>query len=370
MNSKVSIAFFTRTPWNEMPRIRHQLANLLASNGHHITFFEKGDSPDSRKISDNITVISLPEVIHHQLRPLKSIGDTANNFPKNFIKKYYVDKPSPDIVINFNYDFGFLKEIFPAVPLITFINDDFIAQAKPWMKKAITARLAETCSISDEVLTVSYPLLRQLQKHNKNSHLFLPWAEKKYSEPTIGKERNVVLYFGYINHRVDFNVLKEIAEAKIPLRLIGPVQRTVDKIALEKLLLHKNVSLLPAQFISKIDFSDICCSIMPYDAKVESVNACSISNRAFNLLSYGILLLQPAFPEVVPASDKIIRYCRTAEDYLKGIEYFKNNFVDSQDEIQKFLSGNYSEDRYEFLQSIFDRLITKNNEVETVNSGY
>ncbi|HLG35415.1 MAG TPA: hypothetical protein VI757_11090, partial [Bacteroidia bacterium] len=366
MKEKISIAFFTRTPWNEMPRIRHQLANLLTAHGHHVTFFEKADSTSSSPqiISKELTVVALPEVLHHQLRPLRSIGDAANIFPRNFISKYYSDLTSPDIIVNFNYDFSFLREIFLDIPLITFINDDFIAQAKPWMKKIISERLAETCIVSDAVLTVSYPLFRQASKYNSNSHLFLPWAEKKYSQPTAGKERNSVLYFGYINHRVDFKVLEKIADATILLRLIGPVQRTVDHAALEKLLLHKNVSLLPPQLLSEIDLSDVCCSIMSYDVKVESVNACSISNRAFNLLSYGIPLLQPAFPEVVPASEKIIRYCTSSKDYLTGIEYFKNNFFDSQNEIQKFLTGNYSDNRYDFIRRIFNELTTKQNSGE------
>jgi hypothetical protein len=184
------------------------------------------------------------------MRPLRPIGDAANIFPKNFIRKYYTANEVPDLIINFNYDFGFLKEMFPSIPLITFINDDFIAQAKPWMKKAIASRLEETCSASDSVLTVSYPLLRQVTMHNSRSHLFLPWAEEKYSQPSESKERNVVLYFGFINHRVDFKVLEKIADENIFLRLIGPVQRTVDKVGLKKLLLHKNVSLLPPQLIS------------------------------------------------------------------------------------------------------------------------
>ena len=373
MREKINVAIFTRTSWSEMPRIRHQLVKLLTTHGHHVTFFEKEDSAFSsspRIFSELLTVVALPELLHHQLRPLRSIGDAANIFPRNFIGKFYSANEVPDLLINFNYDFGFLKEIFPAVPLITFINDDFIAQAKSWMKKAIASRLAETCSVSDTVLTVSYPLLRQVSKHNIDSHLFLPWAEKKYSQPVTGKERNAVLYFGYINHRIDFNVLERIADAKILLRLIGPVQRTVDKAALEKLLLNKNVSLLPPQLLSEIDLSDVSCSVMPYDLKVESVNACSISNRAFNLLSYGIPLLQPAFPEVVPAPEKIIRCCGTVEEYLSGIEYFKNNFFDSQNEIQKFISGNYSSDRYELLSELFDSLISKHNRVETINSGY
>ena len=31
----------SRTKWNETPRIRHQLAYLLKSNGYDVTFIEK-----------------------------------------------------------------------------------------------------------------------------------------------------------------------------------------------------------------------------------------------------------------------------------------------------------------------------------------
>jgi len=193
IKDKLRIAFFTRTSWNEMPRIRHQLTKLLTANNHHVTFFEKANSSSAspKVISENLTIVTLPEIIHHQLRPLRSIGNAANIFPKNFIRKYYSSRKLPDVIVNFNYDFSFLKKIFSGIPLITFINDDFIAQAKPWMKKMIAERLAETCSVSDAVLTVSYPLLKQVLKHNPNSHLFFPWAEKEYAEPATGKIREL-----------------------------------------------------------------------------------------------------------------------------------------------------------------------------------
>ena len=119
MKKKFTAAVFTRTPWNEMPRIRHQLANLLAAYNHHVTFFEKAESISSglpRRISEFLTVVPLPEVIHHQLRPFRQLGNAANSFPKKFISRYYSKINPPDVIINFNYDFGFLKDIFPDVP--------------------------------------------------------------------------------------------------------------------------------------------------------------------------------------------------------------------------------------------------------------
>jgi hypothetical protein len=213
-------------------------------------------------------------------------------------------------------------------------------------------------------------LCRQLSKYNRNTLPFLPWAEKKYSPPADNRERNVVLYFGYINHRINFEVLNTLAESGTLLRIIGPVQRTVDKTALQKLLSNKTVSLLPPQLLSEVDLSDVYCSILPYDANVESVNAGSISNRGFNLLSFGIPLVHSALAELVEAPPSVIRYCKNMNDYFSGMEYFRNNFFASQNDIQKFLSGNYPEGRYGFLKILFDELILKYKPVETVNTGY
>jgi hypothetical protein len=80
--------------------------------------------------------------------------------------------------------------------------------------------------------------------------------------------------------------------------------------------------------------------------------------------------LQPPLGETVKVSGKIIRYCVPAEDYLTGIEYFKNNFFESQEDIQNFLSGNYSQDRYESFIHLVDNLILKYNPVEAINTGY
>ena len=320
MTSNLNISVFTRTCWNEFPRLRHQVALLLARNGHYVTFFEKPENRNAvvRKISDRLTVVPMPEIIHHQLRPFRFISDAANGFPKRLIHSWFKNSPRPDIIINFNYYFYFLKKLFPDIPVCSVINDDFVAQGKPWMKKSIAAQLRDTCTYSDSVLTVSNSLQKKLSEFNSRTFLFFPWAEKKYSPPEKSPVRNVVLYFGHINHRLNFDLMNEIAAAGMPFRLIGPVQRTVDMRALKKFLLHKNVSLLPPVPLANVDFNDVCCSVMPYNLNVESVNACSISNRSFNLLSFGIPLVAPLMPDGIKVSPDVISYCGSSKELIWG----------------------------------------------------
>src|SRR5258705_6459522 len=298
----------------------------------------------------------MPENIHHQLRPFRFISDAAHYPVKQHIRKWFHHHTQPDIIINFNYYFYFLKNLFPDIPLCTIINDDFVAQAKPWMKKSIASQVQDTCRSSDAVLTVSYPLLEKLRSINRETHLFFPWAEKNYSPPRQNSKRNVVLYFGHINHRLDFKLMEAIASAGITLRLTGPVQYTVNKDALKKLLLHKNVSLLPPSPMNEVDFSDVSCSILPYDLNIKSVNACSVSNRSFNLLSYGIPLVASALPGGIELGPDVISYCDSAEQFISRIRYFQHNFMNVQPSISHSLKGHDADDRYRLLCEIFETI--------------
>ena len=55
--------FFTKTNWNEQPRMRHQLALLLRNYGHQILFFEK----------PNNSVFIPKGAIHRIENPFKKI---------------------------------------------------------------------------------------------------------------------------------------------------------------------------------------------------------------------------------------------------------------------------------------------------------
>jgi hypothetical protein len=359
VNRKLRIAIFARTSWSEFPRLRHQVTQLLVSNGHHVTFFEKpdGQTGDERKISDRLTIVPMPEFIHHQLRPFRFISNGVNRFAERLIQKYFHLDGEPDLIINFNYYFYFLKKLFPHIPVISIINDDFEAQGKWWMKKNIGFQVEDTCRSSDAVLTVSYPLLTKLSEFNQETFLFFPWAQNKYSPPPITPGRNAILYFGHINHRLDFELMNEIAASGLPFRLIGPVERRVDKTAFRKFLLHNNVTLLPPCPLGELDFSDVCCSVLPYDLRVKSVNACSVSNRSFNLLSRGIPLIAPAMPGGIKISDDVISYCRK-EEFRGCIHYFRNHFYEVQKKIEEALDGNYAADRYALLENLFERFIS------------
>ncbi len=349
-----NIVIFTKTNWNEPPRLRHQLAKLLLSYGHQITFFEKTNLKSlkiEKYTKDKINFIRHYELLHHQLKPFNFLIKLNQFIIKYFIKNSLKNNDI-DLIINFNYDYDFLRELFPNKKVITIINDDFTAQAKPWMKKSIKTQLASTCQNSDIVLTVSYPLQKQIKEFDIDAYIFFPWAEQRYVAPTnVNQKRDTILFWGYIDHRVDWDIIQYLLDQNIKLRFIGNIQSNIKE-KVEELRRYNNFEVLTATSIDKIRFNDICCSVLPYDLDVNGVKAISISNRAFQLLSYGIPLIYSDLPELINAPTNVISRSRNNKEYLKSIEYFKNNFSLCQNDIEVFLCKHYSEQRYKLIMDI------------------
>ena len=473
-----NIIIFSKTEWQEPPRLRHQLTRLLKKNGHNIIFFEKNSFRVQRgipfiyfqpaaRLEEGIHFYSHPELLHHQLRPfrllrklneyyeLRYINKILNNNNKPQLDKTEIQQGKhltaniqhptsniqPDLIINFNYDYYFLKNIFPDTPIATIINDDFEVKAKLWMKRSARSQIRQTCMNSDIVLTVSYPLLKKMKKYNKNTYLFFPWAEHLYQKPQYNKKsstpsifsfpikevnskqlpvgklstvncqlstdrigcgpggdtREIVLYYGYINNKLDWKIITNLAQAKIKLRFIGPVAKNVRK-QIQNLLNFKNFELLPPTDIQNIDFSDVCCSVIPYDLGCNttfmlqflknsfsppppsvpplgrtmsgghrasiaggsgglglggtSIHSITVSNRIFNLLSYGIPIVNADLKYLIDAPQNVIRKCSSLEEYMEAINFFKNNFFSVQASIKNFLKGHYEANRYQFLIKI------------------
>jgi hypothetical protein len=347
------IIFFTKTNWTEPPRIRHQLARLLLDNGHNVTFFQKSSIKQFRikkYTSNNVSLIKHFELFHHQLRPFDFLVKLNKMVAKYFIKQS-VKNQNVDLVINFNYDYSFLKDIFPGKKIITIINDDFVAQAKPWMVSSIKKQLQSTCKNSDLLFAVSYPLVDQLKQFNKNTHLLLPWSQNRYKIPRMVEKKNVVLYWGYVDKRVDWDVIFYLLEQKINLRFVGTVSHSVkDKIA--KCKEYKGFELFKPSLLGDLPLDDISCSLLAYDISIKALEAVTISNRAFQLLSFGIPLVYSDLPNLIKVKTTVISKCKTNEEYLSSIKLFTADFKSSQSDIKEFVNKNMGGDRYDLFKKL------------------
>jgi len=347
------VLILTKTNWSEAPRIRHQLTRLLKRKGYQIVFVEKNAYKNflikSRK-EEGIEFFGHAELIHHQLRYFKFI-QRLNNFVVQFYLKKIIKRVQFDFIMNFSYEYSFLKKLAPGKKVITMIEDDFESQAKFGMTRQIKNQVAETCRMSDSVLTVSYPLMEKLKTYNSNVKMLFPWSERQYTEPPKTQDRATVLYFGYV-HRLEWNVIEKlIKETDHKFRFVGPTAKSSDEKMIEHLKhTYSNFEYIPFSSIGDLKLDDVFCSILPYDPEIKSVQACTISNRAFNLLSLGLPLAYADLQYLIEAPESIITKNRSVEDYKKTLNFFRENFYAVQKDIETFLNSHYENDRWKILE--------------------
>ena len=167
----MKIVIINRSPWKEKPRMRKQLSLLLRDCGHEIHYvqFTRRTVSKIPEFVDGITVYQYKERIDFRLRI--SFLNRINTWMVKRPIKYLLESIQPDLIINFNIDYYFLRRLTP-IKIITFVNDDYISQAKSIMKYQAKWWYTQTLGTSDLVLTVSYPLQKLLRQYAKNVQLF------------------------------------------------------------------------------------------------------------------------------------------------------------------------------------------------------
>jgi len=351
------VLIITRTNWNEAPRIRHQITRLLKSRGYQITYIEKNAYKNvfiKHRHEEGIEFFAHADLIHHQLRYFPFIQKLNNAVVKFYLRRI-LRKVEFDFVMNFCYEYSFLKKLIPNKKIITMIEDDFESQAKFAMASAIRNQVKKTCENSDAVLTVSYPLFDKLKGYNSNVKMLFPWSQSQYVQPRVVGERNTVLYFGFV-HRMDWGMVENlIKNTQYRYRFVGPPAKNNDVRMLDYLKnTYSNFEHISYSSVKELVTDDVFSSILPYDPTIRSVQACTVSNRAFNLLSLGLPLVYADLQYLIKAPLSVIRRNRSLEEYKASLDFFKQNFYQVQDDIKGFLSSNYENDRWNVLKGTIE----------------
>ncbi|MFM7311868.1 MAG: glycosyltransferase, partial [Cyanobium sp.] len=294
---RLRILILTRTDWAEPPRLRHQLTQLLLDAGYRPTFVQKPACvlPVSRPCRPpaaavpGLTLLSAQELLHHQLRLVPGLHHLNAWFARRDLRHRLrsIGQHPPDLIINFNYDAFWLRSFCPGRPIITIINDDFESLSRLPVRRHLTWVLQRTCAMSTRVLTVS-EMLRQRLARWCEPELFLPWAADAYRPPVPSGERRVLLFWGYVNERLDVAALQaslpELEAAGLRLRFVGPCDANGRQ--LQRLLGDSSaVEWRPACPFDALDTSDCLAALIPYRLDCPGVEAIQLSNKALQLLS-------------------------------------------------------------------------------------
>jgi hypothetical protein len=345
--------FFTKTRWDEPPRLRHQLTELLASSGHSVLFAETpylpGQSPHcGSKAPSGVQLFRHGELLHHKLRigPIARWVNTSwtGHCIAKAVQKYQLD--ASDVIVNFNYDYYFLRQLFPSNTIVTIINDDFVngksksGKSSPnFVKASLEHAQRLTCSMSDAVLTPSVALKDQLAKYCA-PELFMPWANIAYQQPLGNDQRDLILYWGYIGRRLDYAFLNTLAarlaieHPSFKLIFVGPVEGLSGSEPLFNR--HPNVEIRPAAQLADLPLERMIGSIVPYSRGEPEIDVIVLPNKAMPLLARGLPLLITGMPRFIEApfvfrldeGDTVRTLCRV-RDCFSELQPAIRAFVDS-----------------------------------------
>jgi len=339
--------------WDEPPRLRKQVATLLLEHGHEIHFFQKrkfGRRAKSEEISDRLTIHTSAHLLNHQLKIFQPLNAIDAAFLKRIFRQQ-VDIRTDDVILNFCYDLDFLRDLYPNNRMLHIVNDDYIAMALTPHKRSAARLLKRNCQAANHTFTVSLMVEEYLREYTDNISLFFPWARSIYRQPNVGLSRNEIMYWGYINERIDFDVVGEILDAGIKINFFGYITPS-NKVS--EMLSHPN-----AEYHGIADLQDVpevlercCCSLLPYNPRDETIRCITINNRGFELLSFGLPLLYTALPYLIPSPDNVIYKCHGAEKFLAAYEDARRNFDAVQPVIEHFLQSHTSEMRYRQIMEV------------------
>jgi len=251
----------------------------------------------------------------------------------------------PGLIINFNYDAFWLRSLFPDQPILTIINDDFEAMGRLPVRSHLTWALKRTCSMSTRVLTVSEPLRERLSRWCE-PELFLPWSADPYQQPVLTPDRNVLLFWGYIDERLDCAALKACLPALqrtgLCLRFVGPLDAAGRKLQCQ-LGSNAMVEWRPACSLADLDTSDCVAALIPYRLDCPGVEAIQLSNKALQLLSRGLPLITSAMPNFHRAPFVLPYGTAAYPALIEAALTVQRKFESLQPAIAEFVGGNSPE---------------------------
>ena len=375
----------TNTDWNEVPRIRHQIAYLLAQNGHRVIFFQRRRNLNykfdhsSFAFRKNISIFSLPLRLHPKLRlpgfiSLLSYLDSLYIYFFLFVRFRSLSHEN-FVFINFCQENFHLPSFFSASKHILFVHDHFPAQTSSYLFKKILSSqfqlsvkaykqrsiLTSSATLCDLVRSVTSPV---------SSDIFYPWSNSEHTLATTSSSsssvsKNVILYWGVKNEFIDVDFLLELKSlmqslvslgASYQLWLVGPwVNNNIKSLAYKMGLFDGNIIKdFPQMSFADIPVDKVLCGLIPFKINghlVTHLSTVELSNKAFCFVEHHIPMLVRGLPNFL-SYDFFIKIS-TVEQFstsISAIQLIDRNKM--RHDCSEFMLANSSAARYSKIINI------------------
>lgn len=337
VSTRQLVVVTTVTPWDEPPRIRHQVTRQL-TRFYNVIYVELPMAASSNYFSDHYEKINEHLIMYRPAALPRIFRKIYNNIPfchavyNNLIAKK-IEKAIRQsgyknaFLINFQYDFDSVMSSSVFYPRIYFCNDNFPEMAKYKWKKSLLAKYEKTViKDADCCIVVSVPLQNKLKRINKNVHLLLPGHEFKIDYDkisTVGdKIKKIpisVCYMGYIDQRLSLDWLIAVASSdNFVLYLIGPVSNEFD---ISPLCDHENFKwkgpVVGTGLQALLESTDVC--VMPFNTELEVVQAMTAPNKLFQYIASGKPIVTSDIPDLMKLPDGFIYKARDPQDFSDKI---------------------------------------------------
>jgi glycosyltransferase involved in cell wall biosynthesis len=352
--SRSLIVITTQTSWQEVPRMRHYVAQQL-SKVFNVLFIEL-DSKGLSKItviSDSICILKLGYYVPGIWRfPLAK--SKFNQFQAYLIEsKVREIQADKKIILNFKFDFYEVYQRPVWSTLYYFMNDDFVnmpPDASLYEKEKKRIAQNKTIDFCSRIFVSSGALAADVENKAKlvtvilSGHDFNTSLDVKLNSNSLP----VVCFMGFIHDTLEVEWIENLAATnKFNICLIGPVESEAVK---SKLSIYGNVRidkpLVGSELQTYLSKADVF--IMPY--KVVEINTkASVPAKLFQYLACGRPVISGPMPNLIEMPPYFVYQAYTKEEFLqnvniaireddalkarKRIDYAKNNTWDTRGEL-------------------------------------
>lgn len=213
----MNIIFYTRTPWNEPPRARHQLAQAM-SKFHQVIFIEANKtgffSIKKTQLNDSLTILTPKFPIANKYRfRIPILNEIYQIFIARKINRIFQNEKF--FVITFDQTSHlFCQHI--NFPYLYYVNDDHSrSYGVPFLKAYFDYTENKVSKNAQSVIVTANSLLDKLFPNNKNTYLVklgAPETDKKYlvSKQFLEKKLIKVAWVGFIGKKNDFSIIEKL----------------------------------------------------------------------------------------------------------------------------------------------------------------